>query len=69
MERSRNRIRIRLANIMMFATVIGCVLMVISGKAAQGRGESVTKQNLDWHKQFNEDAAVKERTQQQTRIE
>lgn len=69
MERSRNRIRIRLANIMMLATVIGCVLMVISGKAAQGRGESVTKKNLDWHKQFNEDAAVKERTQQQTSIE
>lgn len=58
MERSRNRIRIRLANIMIVATVIGCVLMVISGKAAQGRGESLTKRNLEWHKKFNEEPAA-----------
>lgn len=58
MERSRNRIRIRLANIMIVATIFGCVVMVISGKAAQGRGESLTKRNLEWHKKFNEDAAA-----------
>lgn len=55
MERSRNRIRIRLANIMMVLTVIGCVAMVISGKAAQGRGETLTRKNLEWHKKFNEE--------------
>ncbi|KAL5293496.1 hypothetical protein ACFFRR_011920 [Megaselia abdita] len=58
MERSRNRIRIRLANIMMVATVFGCIVMVISGKAAQGRGESMTKRNLEWHKQFNEESTT-----------
>lgn len=58
MERSRNRIRIRLANMMMVATVIGCIVMVISGKAAQGRGESMTKKNLEWHRQFNEESAA-----------
>ncbi|XP_073837278.1 UPF0389 protein CG9231 [Musca autumnalis] len=60
MERCRNTIRIRLANIMMALTVIGCGIMVYSGKEAAKRGESVTKQNLDWHKQYNEKYANKE---------
>ncbi|XP_058975346.1 UPF0389 protein CG9231-like [Musca domestica] len=60
MERCRNTIRIRLANIMMALTVIGCGIMVYSGKEAAKRGESVTKQNLDWHKQYNEKYAGKE---------
>lgn len=54
MERCRNKVRIRLANIMMLLTVIGCGVMVYSGKEAAKRGETVTKQNLDWHKKYNE---------------
>jgi hypothetical protein len=54
MERARNRIRIKLANIMMFLTAVGCVLMVFSGKEAAERGESVAKMNLDWHAEYNE---------------
>ncbi|XP_059216170.1 UPF0389 protein CG9231 [Stomoxys calcitrans] len=60
MERTRNKVRIRLANIMMALTVVGCGIMVYSGKEAAKRGESVTKQNLDWHKQYNEKYANKE---------
>ncbi|XP_055373468.1 UPF0389 protein CG9231 isoform X1 [Condylostylus longicornis] len=60
MERCRNRMRIKVANIMMVLTAVGCIVMVISGKNAMGRGESVTKQNLDWHKKYNEDKAKEE---------
>lgn len=54
MERCRNKIRIKLANVMMGLTVIGCAIMVYNGKQAAKRGESVTKQNLEWHNQLNQ---------------
>lgn len=60
MERCRNRIRIRLANIMMGLTIIGCIVMVYSGKQAAKRGESVAKMNLDWHKEYNKSIEKKE---------
>lgn len=56
MERCRNKIRIKLANVMMGLTVIGCAIMVYNGKQAAKRGESVTKQNLEWHNQLNQAA-------------
>lgn len=56
MERCRNQMRIKIANYMMLATVVGCIIMVISGKKAQERGDSVQKMNLDWHKEYNEKA-------------
>ncbi|ETN67021.1 growth and transformation-dependent protein [Anopheles darlingi] len=56
MERVRNQVRIKVANYMMIATAIGCIIMVISGKKAQERGETVSQMNLDWHKEYNEKA-------------
>ncbi|XP_011194404.1 UPF0389 protein CG9231 [Zeugodacus cucurbitae] len=56
MERCRNRIRIRVANIMIALTVLGCCIMVYSGKQAAKSGDSVVKQNLDWHKKYNEES-------------
>lgn len=53
-ERARNRMRIRIANYMMLATAIGCIGMIYSGKQAAKRGESVQKQNLEWHKEIKE---------------
>lgn len=53
-KRANDKFRIRVANVMMVLTVIGCFIMVISGKNAAERGESVQKMNLDWHKQYNE---------------
>lgn len=54
MERTRNKIRIRFANIMMAITVLACCLMIWSGKKAAERGESVHKMNLDWHKEYSD---------------
>lgn len=58
MEKTRNKTRIRIANIMMALTVVGCLIMVWSGKQAAGRGESVVKANLDWHKEYNEQSVA-----------
>lgn len=53
MERANNRTRIRIANLMILSTIIGCIVMIVSGKKAAKSGDSVQKQNLDWHKQHN----------------
>lgn len=54
MERCRNRMRIKIANYMMGATLVACLAMVYLGKQDHKRGESVAKQNIEWHKQMNE---------------
>lgn len=54
MERCRSKIRIRVSNILMVLTLVGCLLMVRSGKKAAEKGETLQKLNLDWHKEYNE---------------
>ncbi|RZB39786.1 UPF0389 domain containing -like, partial [Asbolus verrucosus] len=54
-ERARNRMRIKISNYMMALTVVGCIVMVYFGKRAAGRGESVVKENLEWHRKINEE--------------
>lgn len=54
---ARNKLRIKVANFMMAATVFACMIMVYTGKRAADKGESVAKMNLDWHKQINEDTS------------
>lgn len=55
MERARNRMRIKIANYMMAATVVGCLVMVYLGKRDAKRGESLQKQNLEWHRKIKEE--------------
>ena len=59
MEKTRNRMRIKISNYMMVFTVFGCIIMIWSGKKAVENGESVTKMNLEWHKEYK-DAALKQ---------
>lgn len=54
LDKARNQFRIKVCNYMIVGTIIACLVTVISGKKAQARGESVVKQNLDWHKEYNE---------------
>ncbi|XP_044760743.1 UPF0389 protein CG9231 [Coccinella septempunctata] len=54
MEKGRNRMRIRVANIMMALTALGCISMVILGKRAHERGESVEKMGEDWHREIRQ---------------
>lgn len=55
MEKARNKARIKIANYMMAATVLACIGMVISGKKAAERGETIAKMNVDWHKEINQE--------------
>ena len=54
MERSRNYFNIRLNILVLVVGVFSSMLMVISGKNAVHRGETLQKQNLEWHKRYNE---------------
>lgn len=45
---------------MTIATAVGCIIMIISGKRAAKRGESVSQWNIDWHRDYNEAAATKD---------
>lgn len=55
MERSRNRMRIKIANYMIVATLLGCITMVYLGKQDHKEGKSVQKQNLEWHRKIKEE--------------
>lgn len=59
-DRARNKVRVKVANIMMVMTLLGSLLMIFLGKRAAERGETVTQLNLDWHKEYNENAKREE---------
>lgn len=54
-ERARNKARIKVNLMMVAATLVGCLVMIYSGKMARDAGESVVKMNQDWHKKINEE--------------
>ncbi|XP_059351856.1 UPF0389 protein CG9231-like [Daphnia carinata] len=53
MEKARNIMRIRLNLSIIALCLIGALFAAKSGKKAAARGESVTKNNLQWHKDYN----------------
>ncbi|KAL1497279.1 hypothetical protein ABEB36_008271 [Hypothenemus hampei] len=55
MERARNRMRIKISNIMILATALGCAFMVYLGKKDAQEGKSIQQDNLNWHKKIKED--------------
>ncbi|KAF7271488.1 UPF0389 protein CG9231 [Rhynchophorus ferrugineus] len=66
MERTRNRMRIRIANYMMLATVVGCLTMVYLGKQDAKEGKSIIKQNLEWHRKIKEEEIEKQLAAKET---
>jgi len=38
----------------MFFIILGCIAMVITGKRARDRGETLMQRNLDWHQKYSE---------------
>lgn len=56
MDKARNRIRIRVANIMMVGTLVACLLIAINGRKARQAGDSVQKRNLAWHQELKEES-------------
>ena len=60
MEKARNKMRIRVSNIMIVTTLVGCLIMVIIGKKKRDSGDSLQKRNLDWHKTYAEEENKKQ---------
>lgn len=56
LDKARTKVRIKVCNIMMALTLVGCLIMTIKGKREAAAGGSLMKMNLDWHKEYNEQA-------------
>ncbi|XP_046648451.1 UPF0389 protein CG9231-like [Daphnia pulicaria] len=54
MEKSRNIMRIRINLSIICVCLIGALLAAKSGKKAVERGETLTKNNQQWHQQYND---------------
>ncbi|CAN2387736.1 Family with sequence similarity 162 member A [Pristimantis euphronides] len=46
-DAAKNKMRIRVATMMMLMTIVGCIVMVISGKKAARQQETLVKLNLE----------------------
>lgn len=53
MEKARNIMRIRINLSIICVCLVGAIFAAKSGKKAAARGESLTKNNADWHKEYN----------------
>lgn len=49
--KGKDKARIRYANWMILATILGCMSMVYLGKKEAAAGASVENQNEQWHKE------------------
>lgn len=54
MRKVRSIVRIKCANYTMIAILLGCVVMVVTGKRARDRGETIMQRNLEWHQKYAE---------------
>ncbi|KAM8976939.1 protein FAM162A [Pelodytes ibericus] len=57
---AKSRVRVKFAVLMMALTVVGCIVMVISGKKAAGRHESLTTFNREKKARLREEAQKEE---------
>ncbi|KAJ6658329.1 hypothetical protein lerEdw1_020601 [Lerista edwardsae] len=56
-DAARNKMRVKMSYLMIALTVLGCLIMVIVGKRAVGRHESLTSQNMEKKARWKEEAA------------
>ncbi|XP_048202709.1 protein FAM162A [Perognathus longimembris pacificus] len=58
LDAAKNKVRVKISYLMIALTVAGCVMMVIEGKKAVKRNESLTKLNLERKARLREEAAA-----------
>ncbi|XP_057552771.1 protein FAM162A [Hippopotamus amphibius kiboko] len=63
LDAAKNKVRVKISYLMIALTVAGCVLMIIEGKKAAGRHESLTSLNLEKKARLREEAAMKAKTE------
>ncbi|KAM9583056.1 protein FAM162A [Trichechus inunguis] len=59
LDAAKNKIRVKISYLMIALTVAGCIFMVIKGKKAAKRHESLTSLNLEKKARLREEAAMK----------
>ncbi|XP_061522934.1 protein FAM162B isoform X1 [Phycodurus eques] len=55
LDAARNKVRVKACYVMMAATIGACLLMVLLGKRAAGRNESLTGQNMERKAKWKEE--------------
>ncbi|XP_040106435.1 protein FAM162A isoform X1 [Oryx dammah] len=63
LDAAKNKVRVKISYVMIALTVAGCVLMVIEGKKAARRNETLTSLNLEKKARLREEAAMKDKTE------
>ncbi|XP_054940936.1 protein FAM162A [Physeter macrocephalus] len=63
LDAAKNKVRVKISYVMIALTVAGCILMVIEGKKAAKRNETLTSLNLEKKARLREEAAVKAKTE------
>ncbi|XP_044892950.1 protein FAM162A isoform X1 [Felis catus] len=63
LDAAKNKIRVKISYVMIALTVAGCILMVVEGKKAVRRNESLTSLNLEKKARLREEAAMKAKTE------
>ncbi|KAM4888876.1 protein FAM162A [Thomomys bottae] len=58
LDAAKNKVRVKISYVMIALTVAGCIMMVIEGKKAAKRNESLTKLNLEKKARLREEAAA-----------
>lgn len=59
LDAAKNKLRVKISYVMIALTIMGCILMVIEGKQAVKRHESLTSLNLEKKARLREEAALK----------
>ncbi|VCW98709.1 unnamed protein product [Gulo gulo] len=63
LDAAKNKIRVKVSYAMIALTVAGCIWMVIEGKKAVKRNESLTSLNLEKKARLREEATLKAKTE------
>lgn len=63
LDAAKNKLRVKVSYMMIALTVVGCIYMVIEGKKAAKRHESLTSLNLERKARLREEAALKAKTE------
>ncbi|XP_076974272.1 protein FAM162A isoform X2 [Tamandua tetradactyla] len=63
LDAAKNKVRVKISYLMIALTVAGCILMIIEGKKAAKRNESLTSLNLQKKARLREEAAMKDKAE------
>ncbi|XP_012497713.1 PREDICTED: protein FAM162A [Propithecus coquereli] len=63
LDAAKNKLRVKMSYVMIALTVAGCILMIVEGKKAAKRNETLTSLNLEKKARLREEAAMKAKTE------